>query len=153
LLVAAVGLAAGCCDPGPPFSCAWSGTPRGLSAGDLVGDYAASQSPGQTLSLDEDGTFTTSGFTYRDWLNGYELRFEAGDGVWEAVADDGSGVPFIDVPFVEDTSQVQTVVLHGDAGGSVELETGGTREAPVLYHHVPSDTDTCDAYSSLFRTR
>lgn len=151
--MAAAALTAGCCDPGPPFDCSWSGTPSGLGADDLVGDYAGSQSPDQSLRLDDDGTYTTTGFAYRDWLNGYELEFEGGEGVWEVVVDDASGVPFIDVPYVEDTSQVQAVVLDGDAGGSIDLQTGGTREEPVLFHDVAFDADTCDAYPSLFRTR
>jgi len=146
---------AGCGDQGVPYECPWSGAPDGVTAADLTGDYDG-VAPGRSLRLDGDGTYTTTGFAYGDWLNGYELEFQGGDGRWKVVLEpEGLGVPFVDVPFIGgDTLETVAVTLDpAEGSGPTDLEIGRTPEAPVLYHDTPLDADTCDAYSSLFRRR
>jgi hypothetical protein len=149
LALAAVLATTSCKDVGSPYDCSWADTPEGITAEDLAGDYEASTGTG-TFHLGEDGTFTTTGFSYSDWLSGATLSFK-GDGRWHDVAADRWAVPYVDVPFVEAAEPTVDHITLAVARGHLNMSVGGSRERPVIYTTDPLKKDTCDAYSSMFR--
>jgi hypothetical protein len=147
-------LTVGCSDDHPPWNCPWYPTPDGITAADLAGDYTISDTPGGELRLDGDGTYTTTGFTYADWLTGTSLEFPAGRGRWEAEIEKepGWGVPLVDVPVLGGRQpQLRSIDLLPEKGNRTELHVGGTRDQPALAESSSLAGDDCTTWSSLFR--
>jgi hypothetical protein len=143
LSVLAVLATAGCGKSSPPASCDWSGTPRGITSADLVGDFRGTTADGRrvSLTLAGDGSYRSANLEIRDWYSGTWLAVTAA-ATWKLDVDQRWYDRFTRTP--------PPAAVHLTDDYASDFAVGGTRDDPVLYD-ILDYGDSCEQIRSLLR--
>jgi len=134
---------AACGSSSPPESCDWSGTPRGITSTDLVGEFRGTTADGRPvrLTLAADGSYRSANLQIRDWYSGTWLPITA-TATWKLDVDHRWYDRF--------TRKPPSAAVHLTDDYASDFAVGGTRSDPVLYD-ILDYGDTCEQIRSLLR--